>query len=84
MLTKAHRTEIALYISKTKHEWWELEDFFEDLQLFCSTKSAPECYPVILILDEVRVNNQIFSVLIFRFKDSISTSTKFILNYTAS
>lgn len=53
MLTKENLKDGALYISKTKFEYWDLWDFFEDLNFF---RSEPNCYPVILVVDEVGCN----------------------------
>ncbi|XP_037026730.1 separin-like [Bradysia coprophila] len=51
MLTKENVKDAALFISKTKYEYWDLWDFFEDLKL-TSKKSSPNSYPVILVVDE--------------------------------
>lgn len=51
MLTKENIKDGALYISTTKEEWFELMDFFHELKSDCET--VTECYPVILVIDEV-------------------------------
>lgn len=51
MLTKENIKDGALVISKTKYEFWDLQDFFEDLKLTC--KNEQNCHPVILVVDEV-------------------------------
>ncbi|KAG4072953.1 hypothetical protein HA402_006633 [Bradysia odoriphaga] len=50
MLTKENVKEAALYISKTKYEYWDLWDFFEELKK--ASKNEPNSYPVILVVDE--------------------------------
>lgn len=52
MLSKENISDGALYISKTKHEWWQLIDFFEDLKSNSSQRQEKR-YPVILVIDEV-------------------------------
>lgn len=55
MLKKEYLKEAALYISSDKHQYWELWDFFEDLQLRNehNGKAMEDTYPVILVIDEV-------------------------------
>lgn len=60
MLTSEDIKEGALYISTTKDEWFELMDFFyKQKKLF---KTPEECYPVILVVDEVSVHLQYFNM----------------------
>ncbi|XP_037040959.1 separin-like [Bradysia coprophila] len=51
MLTKENVKDAALFISKTKYEYWDLWDFFEELKR-TSKNSNPHSYPVILVVDE--------------------------------
>lgn len=52
MLSQQHIKDGALYISKTKHEWWELIDFFDEVKLIRGQRNDKR-YPVILVVDEV-------------------------------
>lgn len=51
MLTSDDIKQGALYISTTKDEWFELMDFFYEQKK--PGKPPAECYPVILVVDEV-------------------------------
>lgn len=53
MLTREDIKQGALYISTTKEEWFELMDFFYEQKSI--SVPVTECYPVILVVDEVSV-----------------------------
>lgn len=81
MLTDDNIKDGSLYISKTRNEWWEMWDFFDDCKKVCK-KQQGEFYPVILVVDEVSTNinvNTLFEPAIHISADrtlSVSKSPK--------